>query len=271
MSHTTVQNTVVDVFGDPIANAHVEIRLVQPRSTDLFSVVATTTTDANGVWTASLQPNSELQPAGTSYQALSDPAGDWTQYMEVVNWDRENGSYAHPAIPFVVPVSSSTVHLNSVATDPSLPPVVVGGGGTTIPYGDGFDVGYDLPSPLVWSSPDAATTVAPYTVSYGSTSGTAGSGVTIDQTTGIATVHEAGLYWVYASLNSNGSGGTWYVGVSLPTYSGDPNPFIVGQSAALGDNKQMRGLLLLMPGDVSIQAQGPVEFSYVEFQIIRVG
>lgn len=77
MGLVTIQNTVKDAFGNPVANATVNITFVAGRShinfdtTDSHEVYTSKKTiqaDATGHWSADLTPNSQYKFAGSYYQ-----------------------------------------------------------------------------------------------------------------------------------------------------------------------------------------------------------
>lgn len=79
MSTITVTNTIHDPAGRPVVGVACQITLVGAAAFDAgnietVGVVGTVTTDGTGTWTASLEPNSTLQPTGT-YYLVSQPGG----------------------------------------------------------------------------------------------------------------------------------------------------------------------------------------------------
>jgi hypothetical protein len=72
---TVIFDYLVDVLGKPLVNAEVKVTLDHNRATAISPVVSlpgtpiTTTTDANGYWQVSLVPNSNINPANTTYTA----------------------------------------------------------------------------------------------------------------------------------------------------------------------------------------------------------
>lgn len=87
---TTVQNTIRDAAGSPVAGASVTIRLITGGGAgytadgDVIGPV-TLTADGTGAWSKALPPNSTISPAGTFYEVVeSTPSGaSATSYFTV--------------------------------------------------------------------------------------------------------------------------------------------------------------------------------------------
>jgi len=137
MTTKTVGGTVRDITGTPIENAEIRIHLLTQvafRTVDDSSVVTDLTlfTAADGTWSATIECNDTITPAGTLYEVKEDYAfGGWKTYLIQVLSSLPVGTnqVLDLIIPEMSPVGIVNAFLTQALADTLYEPLGGGGGG----------------------------------------------------------------------------------------------------------------------------------------------